>query len=160
MITRKPPALPTEQATTTFGEILTRDGPHAALRYLNGHGRYRFTAVYRREGDTMRNVHFYDRNDPQIERSSDLPVNATYCQFAMARREQFVTNDAMEDVRLEGHPARGQVRAYCGVPLIDPEGTVLGSLCSFDFEPIEGDGVDLELMLSIPLSIPLRNITQ
>ena len=38
---------------------------------------------------------------------------------------------------------------YCGVPILDCEGEILGTLCHFDDEPRDPDQIDLPLMLSV-----------
>ena len=133
-----------------FRRLRAESGVRAALVFLNALGPYRFTAMYRRDGDTMRNIHFVDRDHPEILQSDDIALAATYCQYAMATGKPFSTRDALSDLRLRDHVARNQVRSYCGVPLLDSEGRALGTLCSFDYVPVAQDGIDLELMLELP----------
>ena len=121
----------------------------AALRFLNGLGPHRFTAIYQRDGATMRNRYFVDRDNPSLGQSNDIPFAATYCQYALSSREPFRTDDALKDERLSAHPSREAVRAYCGVPLLDAEGRALGTLCHFDYVALPGAEVDLELLLQL-----------
>jgi len=47
------------------------------------------------------------------------------------------------------------VRAYGGVPLLDAEGTLLGTLCHYDLLPRDPAQVDLELMLAVASTLAL-----
>jgi GAF domain-containing protein len=39
------------------------------------------------------------------------------------------------------------VRAYCGVPVMDAEGALLGTLCLYDVVPRDPAQIDLPLMI-------------
>ena len=60
-----------------------------------------------------------------------------------------MTAHAMLDPRKEGHPAREAVPAYCGVPVMDARGEILGTLCHYDLVPPAPAQVDLELMVEV-----------
>ncbi len=143
-------AVSTEQAVGEFARLIAHEGTQPALRYLNSLGPYRYTGIFERHGDWMRNLHFVDRDDASITQIDDIRGDAGYCSYAMSTGEPFTTCDAAIDPRLEAHPARGQMRSYCGVPLFDSEGQAFGTLCSFDSVPTQGDGIEPELMLQLP----------
>ena len=41
----------------------------------------------------------------------------------------------MNDDRVRNHPKRPSVKRYCGVPILDRDGKMFGSICHFDLEP-------------------------
>lgn len=61
----------------------------------------------------------------------------------------FTTADALADPRLSEHVARQVVRGYCGVPVIDAEGALLGTLCHYDTVPRDPGQIDFELMVQV-----------
>lgn len=123
-------------ALSTFRQTLKKTGVRAALQYLNSISTHRFTALFRFEGNTLRNLHLIDRENPQIERCPDLPVLESYCIYVRNSAKPFLIEDSLQDERVEGHPKRQIVKSYCGVPLIDVDGTLFGTICHFDFKPI------------------------
>ncbi len=116
---------------------LERGGLVAALRTLNARSAHRFTAVYRVDGATLRNVALVDAEDDQVQIGEDVPLAASYCSLVTAGDRTFTTEDAREDDRLRQHPARAAVRSYCGVVLRDAEGRPVGTLCHFDLSPCD-----------------------
>ena len=69
------------------------------------------------------------------------PVNQAVCAHAIAARETFVIPDLTADPRTAQNPlvtARGGIRFYAGVPLIDVNGHALGTLCVIDVQPRPG----------------------
>jgi len=75
-----------------------------------------------------------------------LPPNLAYlprgtaCSAAICRSDLLAVPDLTQDERfadqasVTGEP---HFRFYCGMPLINPEGYALGTVCVFDFEPRE-----------------------
>lgn len=106
-----------------------------ALALLNAEAGHRFTALYRFDDETLRNLWLYDREHPEIERCEDIPVLASYCVYVRERRAPFRVDDSGADERVSGHPKRDSIRAYCGVPLIDRSGRMFGTVCHFDLQP-------------------------
>ncbi|MBD2025259.1 GAF domain-containing protein [Leptolyngbya sp. FACHB-711] len=124
------------KALAAFRELLRVGGVRAALQFLNSISRHRFTAVFRFEGDILRNLHLIDRENPKIERCPDLPVIESYCLFVRSAVKPFIVSESLEDDRVQGHPKQQMVRSYCGVPLLDENGELFGTICHFDFKPI------------------------
>ncbi|HEU4561749.1 MAG TPA: GAF domain-containing protein [Longimicrobium sp.] len=122
-------------AVANFREILRADGVRAALQDLNRLSVHRFTALFRFEGGTLRNLHMIDRDDPTVERCPDQPVLESYCIYVRRTAETFITEDSPNDERVAGHSKQQTVRSYCGIPLFEEDGTLFGTICHFDFEP-------------------------
>jgi hypothetical protein len=64
------------------------------------------------------------------------PLSHSVCQTVVASEDPVVIDDMGEDPGWVDHPARHDigVEAYCGVPIRDPDGHVLGSFCVIDSE--------------------------
>ena len=149
------PKLPTAQAFAEFERILHADGARTALAYLVGLTRYRFIGIFRfSDGKANAAIH-YDRENPEIIRIDEVPESATYCCYVRDSRGTFTTVDALADARLADHIARATVRAYCGVPVMDSEGVLLGTLCHYDLVPRDPDALDLPLLLQAASALAL-----
>ncbi|MCS4510025.1 GAF domain-containing protein [Xylophilus ampelinus] len=122
-------ALSTADAFRSFRQAFDAQGLRAALVELVMLSDYRYIGVWRfHDGRAAAAVHV-DRHNPFEERAPDVPETATYCTLVRDSGRPFSTADSHADPRLVTHPARDAVRTYCGVPLMDSEGTVLGTLC-------------------------------
>ncbi len=132
-----------------FSKILASDGLRPALADLLSDTDYRFIAIFRFNGDRATAAVFYDRENPDVLRVDEVPAKATYCCYARDAKGAFVTANALLDARLEGHVAREHVQAYCGVPIMTPEGEILGTLCHYDLVPRDPAQIDLELICQI-----------
>ena len=116
-------------------DTLRREGLPAALRFLNGRTRHRFTAVYRFDPPWLRNVCTVDRENPDLTLTADCRIRESYCSFVFEQVEQFTVEDATADPRVADHPKRAALLAYCGVPVLDGDGACIGTLCHFDPRP-------------------------
>jgi len=66
---------------------------------------------------------------------SETPRDVSFCGHAVAARETLHVVDAWQDPRFSENPlvtGAPHIRAYLGVPLLDDEGHVLGTLCVLD----------------------------
>jgi GAF domain-containing protein len=65
------------------------------------------------------------------------PLTHSFCQHAVAIREPLLVDDAREHQLLRDNLAIRDmgVIAYAGIPLIDPDGHALGTLCVIDSRP-------------------------
>jgi GAF domain-containing protein len=126
--------------------ILRNDGLRAGLIFLNQLTEHRFSALYQFEGEILRNLYFYDRENPGIESTDEIPVTASYCVFLREGGRLFHTSDALRDARVRTHPKREKIQAYCGVPLLDSAGKLFGSICHFDLQPRIIADADVDLM--------------
>ena len=123
---------PSERTLDHFSTLLATKGPEAALRYLNSGVPHRYTAVYRFEGELLRNVLLYDKQGQmRPEYLIAVPFKQSFCQFVL-RDQAFRTDNSGSDDRLAGHPYRGVVVSYHSVPVVDEQGTLWGTMSHFD----------------------------
>lgn len=151
------PMLSTAAAFAAFEATLQRSGPRAALAYLVGLTNYRFIGIFRFSGGMANAAIHYDRENPEVTRIDAVPESATYCCFVRDSRGVFTTVDALQDPRLAEHVARDAVRAYCGMPVMDAEGQLLGTLCHYDVVPRNADELDVSLLLQAASTLALGN---
>ena len=115
-----------------FSDVLSSSGPAAALEFLNSGVAHRYTAIYRFEGELLRNVLLHDKQDevrPQFLLA--VPFRHSFCQFVL-RDQAFRTEDSRRDKRLDGHPYQGVVISYHSVPLTNEAGALWGTMSHFD----------------------------
>ncbi|MDP9897785.1 GAF domain-containing protein [Variovorax ginsengisoli] len=140
------------QNSRTFADFvvtLRLEGLREALACLVKRTDYRFIGIWRFENGKANAVVHYDRENPESMTAQEVPDNATYCCYVRESGQPFQTPHALVDARLNAHPARQEVQSYCGVPVMDSEGTILGTLCHYDMVPRDPAQVDLELMLNV-----------
>jgi GAF domain-containing protein len=139
----------TRQDFARFAVTMSTDGLREALAGLLKRTDYRFIGIWRFENGKANAAVHYDREHPEVLTATEVPDTATYCCFVRESEAPFMTPNALIDARLAAHPAREQVLSYCGVPLMDSSGTLLGTLCHYDLVPRDPEQVDLELMLNV-----------
>ena len=78
-------------------------------------------------------------------------LSHSVCQYVIADRQPLVIPDTRTDARLQDNLAIPDlaVIAYLGVPLVDGEGNVLGSLCAIDHTPRAWGDEDLAAMVDL-----------
>lgn len=138
--------LPNEAIIGHLRDLLLRHGLRPMVVFLNGLSAFRFSAVTRFNGGMLQTVCYYDREDPRPDTLPEVPESASYCQYAKARRDAFLVPDATQEPCLQTHPARDAMRAYCGAPVYDAAGEVVGSICHFNIEPMPVAERDGELL--------------
>jgi hypothetical protein len=124
---------------------LARGGLHAALRYLNGRTPFRFTGVYRFDGDMLRNVSLFDRWAPDVTEGADAPLSQTFCALVRDAGDTLQVDDGRTDPRFP-HMASNAVVSYCGALLRDAHGEPYGTLCHFDVRRCEPSRSELVLL--------------
>src|SRR4051794_13876104 len=98
---------------------LANRGLRGAVAFLNSLTSARFTSLYRFSGGALRNITFYDRENPEVESCDEIPIEASYCVYIRDSSASFAVADAGTDERVRQHPKRQTVQSYCGVPLLD-----------------------------------------
>src|SRR3954447_20362354 len=105
-----------DEALIELKSAFAKAGVRGAVAFLNSLTGHRFTSLYRFDGDTLRNITFFDRENPDIQTCDDIPVDASYCVFVRDSGAAFMVPDAGRDERVRNHPKRATVQFYCGVP--------------------------------------------
>ncbi|MDM0011956.1 GAF domain-containing protein [Variovorax sp. J22P168] len=131
LVQRPPQAQPGDEVRA-FVDACHAEGLTAALTRLNERVPHRYTALYRLDASVLKNVELIDKaREVRPEFLAAVPLTDSFCQFVL-RDGAFLTSDSGEDDRLDGHPYKGVMVAYHGVPVLDGEGELFGSLCHFD----------------------------
>ncbi len=143
------PRLPTEVAFRRFESMLQTYGLRASLAHLLDYTDYRYIGIFRFDGAKVKAVVFYDRENPGMMASSEMPESATYCCFVRDGKGAFTTANSLLDKRLEAHPARDIYQCYTGVPIMDAEGALIATLCHYDVVPRDPDQLNLPLVFQI-----------
>jgi GAF domain-containing protein len=132
-----------------FTRALESGGPRSALAYLLALTNYRFIGIFRFQDGKANAVVHYDSKNPSVLSIMEVPDFATYCCYVRDTKGLFTTVNSMSDSRLAAHPARETVLAYCGLPILDAEGGLLGTLCYYDVEPRDSSQLNLDLLLRV-----------
>lgn len=99
-------------------------------------------------------VSLIDRDRQWFKASRGLNVtetarNISFCTHAIKQYEPFIVNNALEHPSFKNNPlviGEPCIRSYLGVPLSNPEGYNLGSLCGIDIKPREFQVHEIEIM--------------
>jgi methanogenic corrinoid protein MtbC1 len=67
----------------------------------------------------------------------ETPISYSLCQHCVLSGQPFVVDDARRHPLTKDSPAIAElgVVAYAGVPIVSPDGVVLGTICAIDHEP-------------------------
>src|ERR1700733_5423585 len=106
------------------------------MHWLNRHTPYRFTAIFRFDGDLLRNVCLVDKQNSQVNSCADQPITDSYCIHIHDTGRRFRLDDSSVDARVAGHPKQHSYSSYYGIPLFDHEHRMIGTVCHFDPGPI------------------------
>jgi len=112
--------------------LIASGNVRAALELLNDESKLRFTALYLLDDTFAVNFMLIDRDGAPSGLPNNIPLGGSYCSLVKDMSAPVVITNAGTDPRLAQHPAREAMAAYCGVPLFDLKGKVLGTLCQFD----------------------------
>lgn len=76
------------------------------------------------------------------------PLTHSFCKHVVTEERPFVVPDTRQVPVLADNPVVTMlgVAAYCGVPLYDQDGTLLGSLCGMQFEPRQWTDEEVALL--------------
>lgn len=134
----------TEELATLRSELLEH-GLRAGLDYLNGRTAYRFTGIYRYDGDTLRNVALFDRWSPGAGQGADAPMQETFCAIVRDRGEWLEVGHGPDDSRFPWMQ-NNDVVCYCGVLIRDEAGEPFGTVCHFDVQRCQPARSEVELL--------------
>ncbi|MBC7602714.1 MAG: GAF domain-containing protein [Ramlibacter sp.] len=138
----------------TIRDALRSGGLPAALQVLNDRVPHRFTAVYQLDGDFMRNVAIVDKSGEVVRDDLlSVPFTSSFCQFVL-RDGFFKLMGDHDDARLEGHPYKGILQSYVGVPLSRDGTDLIGTFCHFDFPPLRVPDDEFVFMQQVAREMP------
>lgn len=140
-----------------FSGLLETSGIRPALAYLLHLTDYRFVGIFRFSNGMANAAVHYDRENPDTTGIEAVPENTTYCCYIKDSRGAFVTANAVLDDRLQNHPAQNAVPAYCGVPVLDSAGTLLGTLCFYDVVARDPSEIDLAFLIRVASALAYGN---
>ena len=83
-----------------------------------------------------------------------IPLSHSVCKYVVTDEEPLTISDAQRDERVRGNAVIEGLGAgaYCGVPITDDEGNVLGSLCAIDGDAREWSDADVDrLQRMVPI---------
>lgn len=144
-----------ETAFTTLRGILESTGMRAAVIFLNELTTHRYTSVVIFDGPNGKHAYFYDRQNPAQEYAPDFLLHMSYCIYVKRFGAPFSVENAPEDSRVDpDHPKREVIRSYCGMPLTDTDGNVIGSACHYDSDSMPIAAEDVELLEAFSKMVP------
>jgi hypothetical protein len=123
---------------------------------LNARTAHRFTAVFRFDGEMLRNVALVDKWLPSVERGDDVPLAQAYCSHLQTTGEPLEVRDGREDSRTPWM-ASSPIVSYCGAVIWNDAGEPWGALCHFDSAPC--DAKDSEMPLLVAAAALIRQAT-
>ncbi|MBT2303454.1 hypothetical protein J7E70_23680 [Variovorax paradoxus] len=114
---------------------LAAHGIRHALAMLNDRTQYRYTAIYKLSGDSLKAVHVFDRASEYRTWLKAVPLQKSFCQHAIEQGE-FATGHVSKDRSLVSYrPFVGLVESYYGRLLTRGSGVPYGTFIHFDLEP-------------------------
>lgn len=133
---------------------MDQDGLAAGLRFLNQRVPHRFTGFYQLRDATLHNVGLFDKlGEIAPEALLAVPLTSSFCQFVL-RDGCMLIDHSGQDARLNGQPYQGILNSCIGLPLTHSGADLQGTLCHFDFEPIEVPQHEHEFLRKAALLLP------
>jgi hypothetical protein len=127
-------SVPDERFDALAREIVERTGAIAAMVDFVGDKRLYFAGVASRTD--------LGPGDPVLldDPGREMALDHGFCPHVVARRKALVLDDVYAYPRFAGNPVVDElgVRSYLGAPLIDDDGTVIGTVCAVDPSPQNG----------------------
>ncbi len=89
-------------------------------------------------------VSFVDVSDAHLkfacglEGVSSVPRDISFCHYTVMGTEPLIVEDATLDARFKNSPIvtdKPKFRFYAGLPIVTPDGYVIGALCALDYKP-------------------------
>lgn len=83
---------------------------------------------------------------------SEIPRSVAFCEYAIRQDQIFVVEDAARDPRFCTNPlvlGSPHIRFYAGMPVREPSGYKIGSLCIIDDKPRQFSEKDLDVLRTL-----------
>ncbi|PXX92646.1 hypothetical protein DIT71_05530 [Marinobacter vulgaris] len=83
---------------------------------------------------------------------SETPRSIAFCDYAIQQDKALVVEDATADPRFNTNPlvtGKPFIRFYAGMPVREPSGFKIGTLCIIDDKPRQFTGIDLDILRSL-----------
>lgn len=89
-----------------------------------------------------------------FKESRELPIDSSICRYTL-EGESIISSNALNDPLLQFHPSTGPwgIVALVVIPLINPDGHVLGTFCAIDNKEREWSEHEISVMRELTLSI-------
>ena len=140
--------------TEALRSVLSDRGVIGGLALLNDRTDYRYTGIYKFDGDVMRAAYVFDRFAEHRSWLRAVPLNRSFCRYVLQQGEFLITS-ASRDPRLHGHPYDGLVESYYGRLLTREDGVPYGTFIHFDMEPRDMSKQELAFLHEVvPLFVP------
>ncbi|HEV2344792.1 MAG TPA: GAF domain-containing protein [Actinocrinis sp.] len=127
-------SVPDERFDEFARELVERTGAIAAMVDFVGDRRLYFAGLAARTD--------LEPGDPVLlgDPGREMALDHGFCPHVVARRKALVLDDVYAYPRFAGNPVVDElgVRSYLGAPLIDDDGTVIGTVCAVDPSPKSG----------------------
>jgi diguanylate cyclase (GGDEF)-like protein len=86
----------------------------------------------------------------------ETPRHQSFCGYAILDVKPLVVGDATADPRFADNPlvaGKPNIRFYAGVPLINPDGFALGTLCVIDVKPRDFSADQIQILTELARSV-------
>src|SRR5690606_40055978 len=89
-----------------------------------------------------------------FKESRQLPIDSSICRYTL-EGESLISSNAPKDPLLRFHPSTGPwgIVALVVIPLINPDGHVLGTFCAIDSKEREWSEYEIDVMQELTLSV-------
>ncbi len=89
-----------------------------------------------------------------FKESRELPIDSSICRYTL-EGESIISSNALNDPLLKFHPSTGPwgIVALVVIPLINPDGHVLGTFCAIDSKEREWSEYEIHVMQELTLSV-------
>ena len=132
-----------EETLAEFSHALRRAGVRDALACLLRPTGYRCSGIFRIEGEQrVQALVAVDREFPRATEVRAWPEAVERSCYVRDNQGRLVQADASAPCADDG--AQPECRA---VPIMDPEGVILGTLCLYDPLPVDAAPLDIELLV-------------
>lgn len=133
--------------------LLEAHGP-AGLAFLNARVPHRYTGVFRLNQGALHSMFLHDKlGEISPDFLQIVPLEDSFCHLTI-RDGLFRTQDSGGDQRLDGHKYQGAVRSYIGLPLMDENGDLYGTMCHFDMRALALADAEFEIFSKAAKLLP------